>query len=77
MRARRNGCRAGCAIVQCGGHQGAHLFPWVFEELRNKPKQLAILRDWLDAIGTDDILPTAGHSKFLGHCVRAVIRKHL
>jgi hypothetical protein len=35
------------------------------------------LRDWLDAIETDDILPTAGHSRFLGHCVRAVIRKHL
>jgi hypothetical protein len=62
MRARHNGCRGSCTVVQCGGHQGAHLFAWVFEELRNKPKQLAILRDWFDAIGTDDIPVTANSS---------------
>lgn len=49
----------------------------VFLDLKTKPKQRAILKRWAESLLHDDILPTAGHSKFLGHCVRSAIKRRL
>jgi hypothetical protein len=53
------------------------LFPRVCAELKNKPKQRALMELWVEALGHDAVLPTAGYSKCVCHCVRLVIRRHL
>jgi hypothetical protein len=52
------------------------LLPLLFQDLRSKPKQLAVLQAYSKALN-DAIMPTAGQSKFVRFCVRSQIRKRL
>lgn len=52
------------------------LLPLLFQDLRDKPKQLAVLQAYAEALN-DGIMPDAGQSKFVKFCVRSQIRKRL
>jgi hypothetical protein len=53
------------------------LLPRVFQDVKDKPAQLAVVRACVESLGNDAMLPSAGQSKFVVHCVRLILRQHL